>query len=169
MLKNTKWPVVLDGGALSSFKSLKVVQAIEDRNKNNAPTIITPHMGEAKSILENLCEEEITLSKDIAIKLAGLTNCIVVLKGPNTFICDDKKLYIMKKGSAVLAKAGSGDVLAGIIGGVLCQNTINAYLACVLATNLHAIAGNLCAKDLSDVSVLPEDIIEGIPQAINTL
>ena len=168
MLSNTKWPVILDGGALSTFNCPEVVQAIEGRSKSNASTIITPHMGEAKSILNLLSDDDVDSPKNIATKLAYTTNCIVVLKGPNTFICDDKKLYLMKKGSAALAKAGSGDVLAGMIGGILCQGTIGAYTACVLASNLHAVSGNLCAKKLNDISVLPEDIIEGIPQAINT-
>ena len=74
-------------------------------------------------------------------------------------------LYIMREGTSALAKAGTGDVLAGIIGGLLCQGLSPAHAA-ILGTTLHARGAACAARTLTSISVMPEDIIESIPTAI---
>ena len=169
ILKETDAPVVVDGGALSAFSSEEVRITVEERFNNGLDTILTPHMGEAKNLLFNYAVKKISSPESLAKDLAYFTKATIVLKGPNTFVCDEKQIYEMKSGTAALAKAGSGDVLAGILGGIICQNKLNVFEACALAINLHAKAGNLAAKDLTEISVTPEDLINYIPKSIKQL
>lgn len=169
VLKGTDAPVILDGGALNAFSSEEVRIAVEERFNNGYDTILTPHMGEAKNLLFNYAVKKITSPESLAKDLAYFTKATVVLKGPNTFVCDDKQIYEMKSGTAALAKAGSGDVLAGILAGIICQGKLSSFESCVLATNLHALAGKLAAKELTEISVTPEDLVNYIPKSINFL
>ena len=166
ILKETDAPVVVDGGALSAFSSEEVRITVEERFNNGLDTILTPHMGEARALLFNYAVKKFTSSEELAKDLAYFTKSTIVLKGPNTFVCDEEHIYEMKSGGPALAKAGSGDVLAGILGGIVCQNRLSAFNACVLATNIHAQAGNLAAKDLTEISVTSEDLINYIPKSI---
>lgn len=169
ILKETDAPVVVDGGALSAFSSEEVRITVEERFNNGLDTILTPHMGEAKNLLFNYAVKKISSPESLAKDLAYFTKATIVLKGSNTFVCDEKQIYEMKSGTAALAKAGSGDVLAGILAGIMCQNRLSSFNACVLATNLHAQAGNIAAKDLTEISVTPEDLINYIPKSIKSL
>ena len=77
-------------------------------------------------------------------------------------------LYINKTGNSALAKAGSGDVLAGIIGGLLAQK-IKTFDAAKLGVYIHGKAGELASKDLSEYSVLASDLINYIGPAIKKM
>lgn len=169
VLEGTDAPVILDGGGLSAFSSEKVRDALEERYENSYDTVLTPHIGEAKSLLFNYTVKKIASPKELARDLAYFTKATIVLKGPNTFVCDEKQIYEMMSGTPALAKAGSGDVLAGILGGIVCQNRLSAFEACVLATNLHAQAGIIASKDLTEISVAPEDLVNYIPKSIKFL
>ena len=162
-------PVLIDGGGLSAFDSKECRFALKDRASKKNSTVLTPHLGEAVRLYNSLSPNKIsakTISEqDLCVELARLTSSIVVLKGPNTYICDSKKLYVMKQGSAALAKAGTGDVLAGIIGGIMSQGKISVFDCCVLATNIHAYAGLFAAKDLGEISVCATDVLNYIPNA----
>ena len=169
VLKGTDAPVIVDGGALGAFSDEEVRAALEERYDNDYDTIFTPHMGEAKSLLFNYAVKEIASPEELVKDLACFTKATIVLKGPNTLVCDGMQIYEMKSGTPALAKAGSGDVLAGILGGIVCQNCLSAFEACVLATNIHAQAGIIASKDLTEISVAPEDLINYIPKAIKLL
>ena len=165
VLVKAKSSVVIDGGALSLLASKKVQDAVVARSHNKLNTIITPHMGEAESLLNSKIS-----TKDMnkaACELSRLFKCTCVLKGPSTIVCDSKSIYTMKKGSPALAKAGSGDVLAGILVGICCQQKINDFDACVLATNVHAQAANIASKKLHLISVNPQDFIDNIPASFS--
>ncbi len=165
VLLNAKSSVIIDGGALSLLVNKKVQDAIVARSHSKFKTIITPHTGEAEAILNS----KITY-KDMmkaACDLANLLKCICVLKGQDTIICDGKSIYAMKKGSPALAKAGSGDVLAGILVGLCCQQKVDDFDACVLATNIHAQAANIASEKLHLVSVNAQDLIDNIPASFS--
>lgn len=159
ILKESKAQVVLDGGALTSLSVKKVREAILTRASEGSSTVLTPHMGEAKLIYSFYASKQNLSQEKLAIELASLSGATIMLKGPSTFVCNNKQIYQMKNGTPALAKAGSGDVLAGILGAVLCQNKISTFDSCVLASNLHAQAGNLAAKELGEAFVIPEDLI----------
>ena len=84
-------------------------------------------------------------------------------------MCLEKdRIHINEHGNSALAKAGSGDVLTGIISGLLAQK-MPPFEAAKLGVYLHGLAGELASKDLTEYSVMAKDVIDYIPSAIKTL
>lgn len=166
IINKSLWPVLIDGGALSYFDDKEFLNAVKKRNQKGMITIITPHTGEALNIFKVYSKSKPKDTMCLASKLNEITGCIVVLKDSNTFIVNECQYYTMCDGTVALAKAGSGDVLAGILGGILCQNKIDAFNACIIASHIHAYAGIISSQDFSDISVCPQDLIDYIPKAI---
>ena len=80
-----------------------------------------------------------------------------LVKGPKSFISDGEIVAVMGEGTPALAKAGTGDVLAGMLGALLAQG-LASFDACVLAATLHARAGRLAASELTERCVVAEDL-----------
>jgi NAD(P)H-hydrate epimerase len=94
--------------------------------------------------------------------------CTVVLKGSETVVAfPDGGLYVCPVGNPGMATGGSGDVLAGIIGGLLGQLPVEQ--AVVYGVLIHGGAGDLCAKELGEYSMLPSDMIEALPRVMKNI
>jgi NAD(P)H-hydrate epimerase len=129
-------------------------------------TILTPHPGEMARLLGISIKQVQAERKNFAKKLARDYNCVVVLKGHNTVVSDPRgNSYINKTGNPGMATAGSGDVLTGIIAAFLGQG-LNKFEAAKYAVYLHGVAGDLAAKEKTQISLLATDIIAKIPEAI---
>lgn len=132
-------------------------------------SVITPHPVELSRLIN-------TPVKDIQndrIKYAKLTaekfGCCVVLKGNQTVVCTKElEVFVNTSGNSALAKAGSGDVLTGIISGLMAQG-LPVENAAKLGVYLHGLCGELASKDLTLYSVLATDQIDYIPQAIKKI
>lgn len=111
------------------------------------------------------CESRDAIPFSTARLLSDAYAATVVLKGPQTVIARGDGTYLMSRGTAALAKAGTGDVLAGIIGSLLCQG-VAPEKAGYLGALLHARAGWHAAQDLTSVCVIPEDVVAYLPHAI---
>jgi hydroxyethylthiazole kinase-like uncharacterized protein yjeF len=159
VLKNARCPVLVDGGALTSIGTAKGVKRLQKRAKSGFPTVITPHGGEAARLASALGVDA------TAPDLAHALNAIVVLKGPDTYISDGDRTALMCEGTAALAKAGTGDVLAGMIAALLAQG-IDPFDAAVTGATVHARAGIAAAERFTSVSVVAEDLIDAIPAAL---
>ncbi len=122
--KNKKLPVLIDADGLWHLANAD----INNTDSNTMPVIavITPHEAEAARLLhtdiDTLCADKISAVKELAQRY----RCIAVLKGAGTLISDGKTVWINTTGNVNLATAGSGDVLAGIIGGYLSQINLQA-------------------------------------------
>jgi NAD(P)H-hydrate epimerase len=127
-------------------------------------SILTPHGGE----LERLFEASGT--SDPAT-LAIVLQSIIVAKGPETVVYhpDSSVLpYVYTEGTAALAKAGTGDVLAGIIASLLAQGATN-WQAATLGVKLHGLAGNLAEAATSRRAMTARDVIDHIAPALREL
>lgn len=123
--------------------------------------VLTPHPKEMEMILgENLGRRESVM------KAAFMYNCVAVIKGFRTLISDGKSVWVNLTGNPGMATAGSGDVLSGIIGGLLAQGMKN-YEAVVLGVYLHGLSGDLGVRDLGIESLIAGDLIEYLPKALN--
>ena len=131
-------------------------------------TIITPHPIELSRLLGVSADEIINNREKYARITSQTYECITVLKGHETIVTDGQKIFINKSGSSALAKAGSGDVLTGIISGLLAQK-VSTFDAAILGTYLHGLAGDLAASDLTKYSVLASDVINYLPFAIKKI
>jgi len=132
-------------------------------------SIITPHPMEASRLLNCSLDEVLSDLEGSAKKLSKKYNCITVLKTHRTIICNrDFEFSINGFGNSALAKAGSGDVLAGIIAGLLAQKA-QPFEAGKLGVYLHSRAGEIASKDLTEYGVLASDIVNYLPQAIKEI
>ena len=154
-------PIVIDADGLNILSKTKI------QLPNNA--IITPHPAEAGRLLGINTEEILRSPENSAKELSKKYNCVTVLKLHGTIICNnDLTIHINKHGNSALAKAGSGDVLAGIIAGLLAQK-MPLFEAAKLGVYLHSRSGEIASEELTEYSVLASDIPKYLPQAIKTI
>lgn len=158
-------PIVIDADGL------KLVSKIANWTKLlPAPAILTPHPGEM-SIISGLPIEEIQSNRlEIALQYAKKWGHVIVLKGAFTVIAaPDGQIGIVPIATPALARAGTGDVLAGLIVGLRAQG-LGAFEAACAGTWIHASAGILAAKRLgTPTSVIASDVLNAIPQVISEL
>ncbi len=155
VLRASTVPTVVDADALFAVKDDLALL----RGK-----IITPHAGEFARLGGNVSGDR---SEDAAA-FAEKHGCTVVLKGHETIVAfPDGKLYVCPVGNPGMATGGSGDVLAGIIGGLLGQLPMEQ--AVVYGVCIHGAAGDLCAKELGEYSMLPSDMIEALPKVMKNM
>lgn len=132
-------------------------------------TIITPHPLEASRLLGVSLNYILENLEDTAKALSVKYKCITVLKTHRTVICNtDLKTYTNRHGNSALAKAGSGDVLAGIIAGLLAQG-VNLFEAAKLGVYLHSRAGEIASEELTEYSVLASDLPKYLHLAIKEI
>ena len=158
-------PMVIDADGL------KLLAKIEDWHKKlPAPAVLTPHPGEMAA-LTDLSTEEIQADRmGNATKYAQEWGHVVVLKGAFTIIAaPDGTATVIPVASPALARAGTGDVLAGLIAGLMAQG-LDAYDAAIAGSWIHAQAGLIAADALgSTASVLAGDVLEAIPDVMSDL
>lgn len=153
-------PKVIDADALNLLS-----ESEEKYNLQNA--ILTPHAGEAGRLL-GITAGEIQNNREESIKkLQEKYQATIVLKGSGSLILgNDKKLSKCQFGNAGMAVAGMGDVLTGIIAGLLAQK-IPLNKAAILGVNIHALAGDFVKEKQGEIGILPTDLINCIPNVIN--
>lgn len=167
LLKRAEAPVLVDGGGLDSLASEKGRRLLKRRFLNGLPTVVTPHAGEAARLARPLgldTDDPCALARALSLAYG----VIAVVKGPVTYISDGEEVVCMAHGTPALAKAGTGDVLAGMTAALLAQG-LDALDAAVLGAELHARAGLAAAARWSVVSATAEDVIESIPAALAEL
>lgn len=129
-------------------------------------TILTPHPGEMSRLLGVSVKKVQANRKEVTKKFAKDYQQTVVLKGNNTVVADYRgNLYINETGNPGMATAGSGDVLVGMIAAFLGQG-LDDFSAAKYAVYLHGLAGDLAAKEKTQVGMIASDIIDKIPEAI---
>ena len=166
LLENYRGPIVIDADALNLISDHHLYEHLTNRR---APTVLTPHPGEMARLLGVSKDEVMRSPVECIQKTIALTHSIVLLKGAATLISSpDEVLYLNHYPNDGMATAGSGDVLAGMIGGLLGQN-VNPFSGTLLGVYLHSLAGDFAAKTYGHRSMTAPDIIENIGQAFKDL
>ncbi len=163
-------PVLIDGGAIGLMADKAGQRLARERAERGVgPLVLTPHGGEAARLARGAKLEGALGGPELAVGLARAYRALVVLKGPITFIADAEGIVeTMDRGTAALAKAGTGDVPAGIIGALLAQG-LAPRDAAALGCARHAEAGRAAAQELTEICVSAEDVIAALPQAVRAI
>ena len=154
-------PLVVDADGINALaKDLEVLKRRKTKN-----LILTPHLGEFCSLLKQDKEGIKQRRKELVKDFSFQYNLTLVLKGHQTLVSDGKVLFENNTGNPGMATAGSGDVLTGIITGLMAQG-LNNFETAKLGVYLHGLAGDLAAKDKTQGCLIASDIIEYLPKAI---
>jgi len=166
LLSNYAGALVVDADALNLISDLHLHDLLVNRKGG---TVLTPHPGEMARLL-GISKEEVTQDPIKAVKEAvRKTHAVVLLKGAATIIGGpDDVLYMNHYPNDGMATAGSGDVLAGMIGGLLGQK-MKEFQATLLGVYLHSLAGDFAAKSLGHRSMTAADIIDNISHAFKDI
>ena len=148
-------PMVMDADALTLISRA-------DRQVSNASLVLTPHPGEAASLL-GATSAEVQADRANAVRtIARDHNAVCVLKGAGTLIaCPQGRLSVCTAGNPGMASAGMGDVLTGIIAALLAQG-MEAYDAACAGVWWHAVSADLIAAQNNQSSLIASDVIEGL-------
>ena len=162
-VRRTQCPLVLDADALNMLAKHRAWTQQLPKD-----IIMTPHPKE----FDRLCGspsadsyERLSKARDLAERL----HAYIVLKGHYSALCTpDRRVVFNSTGNAGMATAGSGDVLTGIITGLLARGHSHEE-ACLLGMYLHGLAGDLAVRDVGEESLLASDIIRYLPQAFRRM
>ncbi len=153
-------PLVIDADALTiTGKNMDLLQS------RRFPTILTPHAGEFKRLGGNIAAGRL----EAVVKFTQMyPNLVLILKGYGSLIGFRGEITVNPTGSPAMAKGGSGDVLSGILCGLLAQGIASADAA-KCAVYLHGLAGDLAKEKFGEYSVTPGDLIRALPEAFKTV
>ncbi|RDK85298.1 NAD(P)H-hydrate dehydratase [Marinirhabdus gelatinilytica] len=157
LFTTTKSPMVIDADALNCISENKSLL-----EKLPELSILTPHPGELKRLVGDWKDDFEKLEKTKAF--AKQHNVIIIVKGANTIVAIENRLYINTTGNPGMATGGSGDVLSGMIAGLLSQG-YDPLIASVFAAYLHGSAGNQATHTLGFEALTASDIVEHIGAA----
>lgn len=155
-------PLVLDADGLYGVRG-----RLEQIAQRKAATVLTPHPGELSYLMGNSIADIQADRVGAATRLANAAKGIGVLKGHRTVVSNGTRYYVNPTGNAGMATAGSGDVLTGIIAGLMGQG-MEAFAAACLGTCVHGLAGDLAAEELGQESLIATDLIEYLSAAMKS-
>jgi NAD(P)H-hydrate epimerase len=154
-------PVVVDADGLNHLAKNRDTALLKRRE---GPVLITPHPKEAQRLLAlNQAQYENLSREEVAASLVDVTSAWVVLKGYGTLIMSpEKKVVVNSSGNPGMATGGTGDVLTGIILGLL-GTGFTPWQAAVAGVYIHGLAGDLAATERGMISLMASDLLDFLP------
>ncbi len=164
LLARLSMPAVVDGGALGAFQDN--LTALKDLGARNSGVVLTPHGGEYERLRGAKPPHDATALAQDAAAFARDLQVTLVLKGHATVVAHrNGGLYQNTTGNPGMATAGSGDVLSGIIGGLLAQGLATDD-ATESGVYLHGLAGDMATAKTTQPGMIASDLIKYLPQAL---
>lgn len=176
VVANCTTNLVIDADALNCisdiYSDFKLSDIYKDDNIHHLLSpirerkiVITPHPKELSRLLH--CDVKTVLEdyENIVVKLAAKFKIVVLGKSHHTLVSDGERVYLNQTGNTALATGGSGDVLSGIIAGLIAMGE-DVLGGAVKGAFLHGLSGELASDDLTQYSVMASDIIDYLPKAI---
>ena len=154
-------PLALDADGLNAL-----ADDIGLLKKLSLPIVLTPHPGEMGRLIKLSAEDVQRDRERIAQEFAKKYRVVLALKGHRTVVANyDGTLFVNETGNPGMATGGSGDVLTGMITGLLGQK-LSLFDAARLGVYLHGLAGDLAAKERGEIGLIASDLVDRIPLAI---
>lgn len=164
LLKHAQQPLLIDADGLNC-----VATDLNMLGDASSAVVLTPHPGEMARLAKTKTAEVQANRLELAQTFATQYHCHVVLKGARTVIAaPDGWTWINPTGNPGMASGGMGDVLAGVIGGLLAQGYA-PHDACRLGVFLHGTAGDLAAQEVGEIGMLARDVIERLPNGLRVV
>ena len=161
VLNNFAIPVVIDADGINVLaKDLSILKSTK------AKVILTPHLKEMSRLTEKSITEIENNPIEICEEFAQKYKVNLLLKGPTSIVTNGFDTYLINKGCAGMATAGSGDVLSGIIVGILGSNYKNIALSVAYATFINGLSGEFAQKQETDISMTASSTVTYIKDAI---
>ena len=163
-IDTTEKPLILDADALN------LISKNPSFLKHIKGTVITPHPLEFSRLSNNSVEDILSSPDTLAHQYTRKYSLICVLKDHNTVVTDGfDRLYVNNTGNNGMSTAGSGDVLAGIIAGLVAQSQKSTIEIAALGVYIHGLCGDIAARRLSEYSLMASDIIDALPIVLNNI
>ena len=163
-------PVIVDADALNIMaREPGLLETVGDH------VVLTPHPGEYQRLAESLSLDPSPRSDDerraAAMAMSSKSGVVTVLKGHRTVVSDGDQVWICDRGSVALATAGTGDVLSGILGGLLARTDVqhSTFERVCLAVWIHAVAGEQWAARHGDGGLLAMELAGEVPLVMSNL
>ena len=164
ILREVRLPVLLDADAITNLAGTDVLA------KRESPTVVTPHAGELGRLLGSGAKAVSARRLDSARDAAELHRCCVLLKGTDTLVVEGERVAVNTTGNVALATAGTGDVLAGVIGALLSRG-MDPYEAARAGAWAHGRAAELWLEETGwpAESFVATDLLQFLPPAVGEL
>lgn len=157
LFSETKAPLIIDADAINCIAASEKLLDLVPKN-----SILTPHLGELERLIGKWENDYDRLEK--TKKISKKYQLIIVVKGAHSIVVFEDNMYINTTGNPGMATAGSGDVLAGVITGLVSQG-YESLIAAIFGVYLHGSAGNLISQKISYESVMASDICDAMGDA----
>ena len=161
LIKKHQLPMVLDADGLNAFAG----HAAELSGKGKS-LVITPHPGEMARLLGSTVTAVQRDRINVARKFARDHQLILVLKGHRTLIADPSgEIWVNTTGNPGMATGGTGDILTGMVAGLVAQNPRRILEAVIAAVYLHGLAGDVTDEQMGEQSLVATDLLPALPEA----
>jgi len=155
--------LVLDADGLNAFEG-----QTNELNGKNRSLVITPHPGEMARLAGCTVADVQKDRLGIARKFASEHDLIVVLKGHRTLVVrPDGEAWVNTTGNPGMSTGGTGDILTGMVAGMIAQHPKDVLLAVLAAVHLHGLAGDVMRESVGEPSLVATDLLRGLPEAFS--
>jgi ADP-dependent NAD(P)H-hydrate dehydratase / NAD(P)H-hydrate epimerase len=154
-------PLVVDADGLNAFEGRTV-----ELNGRGRTLVITPHPGEMARLVGCSIADVQKDRSGVARKFAREHELIVVLKGHRTLVVQpDGEAWVNTTGNPGMATGGTGDILTGMVAGMIAQHSKEPFAAVLAAVHLHGLAGDVMCERVGEHSLVATDLLQGLPEA----
>jgi NAD(P)H-hydrate epimerase len=161
LVARLKLPMVVDADGLNAFQDRTA-----ELNGKGQTLVITPHPGEMARLVGSSVAQVQKDRLGVARKFAREHELIVVLKGHRTLVVrPDGEAWVNTTGNAGMATGGTGDLLTGMVAGLMAQHPNNTQGAVLAAVHLHGLAGDVIRETVGEYSLVATDLLQGLPEA----
>jgi hydroxyethylthiazole kinase-like uncharacterized protein yjeF len=161
LVARTQVPMVVDADGLNAFEGRTA-----ELNGKGRTLVITPHPGEMARLAGCTIADVQKDRLEVARKFAREHELIVVLKGHRTLVAQpDGEAWVNTTGNPGMATGGTGDILTGMVAGMIAQHPKQPFAAVLAAVHLHGLAGDVMRESIGEHSLVATDLLQGLPEA----
>jgi NAD(P)H-hydrate epimerase len=163
LISNLQASIVLDADGLNAFEGRTA-----ELNGKGRTLVITPHPGEMARLVGCSIADVQSNRLQVARRFAREHELIVVLKGYRTLVVQPNgEAWVNTTGNPGMSTGGTGDILTGMVAGMIAQHSKDAFAAVLAAVHLHGLAGDVMRESVGEHSLVATDLLVGLPEAFH--